>query len=102
MSKQILDKAAELGIKVYSYDTKSFQLVNGKPFRGLRETAKSLPINPCTLSNKMNTGKPWKDYFCPALWARLIFIFLVLIILVPSGLMILQYYKLKFIIVSTI
>jgi group I intron endonuclease len=64
LATKILDKAAELkGIKVYAYDAKSFQLVNGKPFRSLRETAKNLPINPGTLPNKMDTGKPFKGYF---------------------------------------
>ena len=62
--KHILDAAAELkGIKVYAYSQNTFELVNNKPFRSIRDTVKQLPISANTLSKKLDTGKPFKGYY---------------------------------------
>jgi hypothetical protein len=45
LPKAILDAAANRnGTKVFVYDSKSFTLINNKPFRSLRSTVKFLPI----------------------------------------------------------
>ena len=63
--KKALDIAAEkAGTKVYVYDVETFTLVNGKPFRSLRMAVNAMPIGHSTLPNKLNTGKPFKDYYC--------------------------------------
>jgi len=60
----ILDTAASLsGTPIYVYDEERFSLVNGVPFRSIRDTAKYLPISPVTLPKKLNTNKPFKGYY---------------------------------------
>jgi group I intron endonuclease len=60
----ILDAAAEVnGIKVYVYDSKTFSLVNNKPFRSVRSTVKSLPISATKLTSILDTGLEFKGYF---------------------------------------
>lgn len=55
--------AAVLGTPVYVYDKVTLTLVNGKPFRSIRETVKHLPISQATLPKKLDTGKPFKGYY---------------------------------------
>ena len=60
----ILDAAAELkGTKVYAYDSDTFSLVNGKPFRSLRSTVKILPITMYKLPLVLDTGLEHKGYY---------------------------------------
>jgi group I intron endonuclease len=62
--KKASDLAAELsGTKVYAYDLATFSLVNGKPFRSIRDTAKSMPISDSTLATRLNSGKVFKGYY---------------------------------------
>ena len=42
---------------------KNFTLVNSKPFRSIRMVAKSMPISSSTIPLKLNTGKPFKEYY---------------------------------------
>jgi hypothetical protein len=54
----ILDAAASLsGTPIYVSDEERFSLVNGVPFRSIRETAKYLPKSPVTLPKKLNTNE---------------------------------------------
>jgi group I intron endonuclease len=50
------------GKRVYVYYERDRSLVNNAPFISMRETAKYLPINPGTLSKKLDSGKPFKGY----------------------------------------
>lgn len=62
--KKAIDIAAEFsGLKVYVYDELSFSLVNGVPFRSIRQTANAMPISASTLPNKIDTGIPFKGYY---------------------------------------
>lgn len=62
--KKALDLAAEKsGTKIYVYDAENFILVNSKPFRSIRMTAKFMPISEGTLPSKLNTGKSFKGYY---------------------------------------
>lgn len=64
LSKMALDKAAEMaGTKVYAYDVATFTLVNGVPFRSMRDAANSLPVGDSTLPRKMDTDVPFKGYY---------------------------------------
>jgi len=54
LSKHVLDAAAILsGTPIYVYDQKTFKLINGKPFRSIREVAKILPISTVTVPKKI-------------------------------------------------
>lgn len=60
----MLDKAAELkGKKVYVYDAANFELVNGKPFRSMRQAAKNMPISETKLASTIDSNMPFKGYF---------------------------------------
>ena len=60
----ILDAAAELkGTKVYAYDSDTFSLVNGKPFRSLCSTVKMLPVTMYKLPLVLDTGLDYKGYY---------------------------------------
>lgn len=60
----ILDAAAEIkGTKVYAYDSDTFSLVNGKPFRSLRSTVKMLPVTMYKLPLVLDTGLEYKGYY---------------------------------------
>lgn len=64
LPKKVLDAAAELkGTKVFAYDEKSFELINNKPFRSIRDTAKFMPISANTLASKLDSGKPFKGFY---------------------------------------
>lgn len=64
LSKHVLDAAAILsGTPIYVYDKKTFTLINGKPFRSIREVAKNLPISTVTVPKKLDTHKPFKGYY---------------------------------------
>lgn len=59
-----LDAAAlVLGKPIYVYDTINLRLVNGRPFRSIREAVKELPISQPTLPKKLDNGKPFKGYY---------------------------------------
>jgi group I intron endonuclease len=59
-----LDLAAEkAGIKIYVYDIFNFNLVNEKPFRSIRMTAKVMKISASTITSKLNTGISFKGYY---------------------------------------
>lgn len=59
-----LDAAAEkAGTKVYVYSVDNFALVNGMPFRSLRATSDAMPVSHMTLPSKLDTGKPFKEYY---------------------------------------
>ena len=51
------------GTKVYAYDSGTFSLVNGKPFRSLRSTVKMLPITKYKLPLVLDTGLEHKGYY---------------------------------------
>lgn len=60
----MLDKAAELkGTKVYAYDATNFVLVNGKPFRSIRQAADTMPISPNKLAATIDSNVPFKGYY---------------------------------------
>ena len=62
--KNTLDAAALVtGKPIYAYDAETFTLVNGAPFRSIRDTAKQLPISASTLPVKLNTNQAFKGYF---------------------------------------
>jgi group I intron endonuclease len=62
--KKALDIAAELsGTKVYVYDVSTFSLVNGNPFRNIRDTIKAMPISNSALVKRLDTGKTFKGYY---------------------------------------
>ena len=67
LPRHILDAAASLsGTPIYVYDEERFSLVNGVPFRSIRDTANYLPISPVTLPKNLNTNEegPFKgDYY---------------------------------------
>ena len=59
-----LDAAAAVnGTKVYAYDSATFSLVNGEPFRSLRSTVKMLPVTMYKLSLVLDTGLAYKCYY---------------------------------------
>lgn len=64
LHKKTLDAAVLVtGKQIYAYDAETFTLVNGTPFRSIRDTAKQLPIAPSTLPVKLNTNQAFKGYF---------------------------------------
>lgn len=64
LPKHVLDAAAiKAGTAIYVYDADSFALVNGMPFRSIRDTVKHMPISPDSVSRYLDTGKPFKGYF---------------------------------------
>jgi group I intron endonuclease len=64
VSKLTLDAAAAvLGKPIYVYKEKDFELVNGKPFRSIRDAVKNLPISQTTLPKKLDSNKPFKGYY---------------------------------------
>lgn len=64
LHKNILDAAAELkGTQVYVYKQDSFELINNKPFRSIRDAVKHLPISASTLTKKLDSGLPFKSFY---------------------------------------
>lgn len=64
LPKLTLDAAAAiLGKPIYVYKEKDFELVNGKPFRSIREAVRYLPISQATLPKKLDSNKPFKGYY---------------------------------------
>jgi hypothetical protein len=66
LPRHILDAAASIsGTPISVYDEERFSLVNGVPFRSIRETAIYLPISPATLPKNRNTNEegPFKGYY---------------------------------------
>jgi NUMOD1 domain len=64
LNEIILNRAVKLkGIKVYVYNSNTFELFNNKPFRSIQKTVKQLPISSNTLSKKLDSGIPFKGYY---------------------------------------
>ena len=64
LHKNHLDAAAELkGTQVYVYKQDSFELINNKPFRSIREAVKHLPISANTLIKILDSGLPFKGFY---------------------------------------
>jgi group I intron endonuclease len=64
LSQKTLDAAVMVtGTPIYVYDVGTFTLINGTPFRSIRETEKHMPIGASTLPRKLDTNKPFKGYF---------------------------------------
>jgi len=64
LPKATLDAAAELaGTPIYVYTEDNFTLVNEKPFRSIRDTAKNLPVGASTLPKILDTNISFKGYY---------------------------------------
>ena len=64
LPEHVLDAAAiKAGTPIYVYDLDTFTLVNGIPFRSIRDTAKYMPISTSSLPNKLDSRKSFKGYF---------------------------------------
>jgi group I intron endonuclease len=64
VSKLTLDAAAAvLGKPIYVYKETDLELVNGKPFRSIRDAVKHLPISQSTLPKKLDSNKPFKGFY---------------------------------------
>lgn len=64
LAKKILDAAAEKkGIQIFAYDVHNFSLVNGKPFRSVRDTYKNLPISNSKLDKILDKGIAHKGFY---------------------------------------
>ena len=64
LHKNILDAAAELkGTQVYVYKQESFEWINNKPFRSIRDAVKHLPVSANTFIKILDSGLLFKGFY---------------------------------------